>query len=100
MLLCVSVYGPRLLRKTGVFLMSAAAPPRCAEERAASTERRERCNQPKATLLWQRIERELLAQAPLVPADNPRNADFVSERVGNHQYNPELHVLLDQLWVR
>jgi peptide/nickel transport system substrate-binding protein len=55
---------------------------------------------PKATLLWQRIERELLAQAPLVPTDNPRSADFVSERVGNYQYNPELGVLLDQLWVR
>jgi hypothetical protein len=26
--------------------------------------------------------------------------DFVSARVGNYQYHPQLGVLLDQLWVR
>jgi peptide/nickel transport system substrate-binding protein len=57
-------------------------------------------DRPEATLLWQRIERELLAQAPIVPTDNPRSADFVSERVGNYQYNPQLGVLLSQLWVK
>ncbi len=57
-------------------------------------------NPPAATLLWQQIERELLAQAPLVPTDNRRNGDFVSKRVGNYQYNPQWGVLLSQLWVR
>jgi YVTN family beta-propeller protein len=57
-------------------------------------------NPPAATLLWQQIERELLAQAPLVPTDNRRNSDFVSKRVGNYQYNPQWGVLLSQLWVR
>ena len=57
-------------------------------------------NPPAATLLWQQIERELLAQAPLVPTDNRRNDDFVSKRVGNYQYNPQWGVLLSQLWVR
>jgi ABC-type transport system substrate-binding protein len=33
---------------------------------------------PAATLLWQRIEREILAQAPVLPTYNPRNVDFVS----------------------
>jgi YVTN family beta-propeller protein len=55
---------------------------------------------PAATLLWQQIERELLAQAPLVPTTNQRNADFVSERVGNYQFNPQWGVLLSQLWVK
>jgi peptide/nickel transport system substrate-binding protein len=55
---------------------------------------------PAATLLWQKIERELLAQAPIVPTNNPRNVDFVAKRVGNYQYHPQWGALLDQLWVR
>jgi peptide/nickel transport system substrate-binding protein len=57
-------------------------------------------NPPAATLLWQQIERDLLAQAPLLPTDNRRNGDFVSKRVGNYQYNPQWGVLFSQLWVR
>jgi peptide/nickel transport system substrate-binding protein len=57
-------------------------------------------NPPAATILWQQIERELLAQAPLVPTDNRRNGDFLSKRVDNYQYNPQWGVLLSQLWVR
>jgi YVTN family beta-propeller protein len=52
-----------------------------------------------ATALWQRVEQALLAQAPVVPTYNRRNVDFVSERVGNYQYNPEWGLLLDQVWV-
>jgi peptide/nickel transport system substrate-binding protein len=55
---------------------------------------------PAATLLWQRIEREILAQAPVVPTSNVRAVDFVSERVGNYKYNPQWGALLDQAWVR
>jgi len=55
---------------------------------------------PAATLLWQEVERDILAQAPIVPVVNPRNADFVSKRVGNYQYHPQLGVLLSQLWVK
>ena len=55
---------------------------------------------PAATLLWQQIERELLAQAPLLPTTNPRHLDFVAKRVGNYQYNPQFGVLLSQLWVK
>jgi peptide/nickel transport system substrate-binding protein len=57
-------------------------------------------DQPAATLLWQEVERDLLAQAPIVPVVNPRNADFVSKRVGNYQYHPQWGVLLSQLWVK
>jgi peptide/nickel transport system substrate-binding protein len=53
-----------------------------------------------ATTLWQEVERRVLGQAPVVPAYNRSNIDFVSKRTGNHQYNPQWGVLLDQLWVK
>jgi peptide/nickel transport system substrate-binding protein len=49
---------------------------------------------------WRAAERAILGQAPVVPTVNPRNADLVSRRVGNYQFNPQLGVLIDQLWVR
>jgi YVTN family beta-propeller protein len=53
-----------------------------------------------ATALWQEVERDLLADAPIVPMYNRNHVGFVSERVGNYQYNPQWGVLLDQLWVK
>jgi YVTN family beta-propeller protein len=55
---------------------------------------------PAATLLWQKLERDILALAPMVPAYNGRAVVLLSKRVGNFQYNPQWGVLLDQLWVR
>jgi peptide/nickel transport system substrate-binding protein len=55
---------------------------------------------PAATLLWQKLERNLLSLAPLVPTYNGRGIVFLSKRVGNFQYNPQWGVLLDQLWVK
>jgi peptide/nickel transport system substrate-binding protein len=57
-------------------------------------------NPPAATLLWQKLERNLLSLAPLVPTYNGRAIVFTSKRVGNFQYNPQWGVLLDQLWVK
>jgi YVTN family beta-propeller protein len=53
-----------------------------------------------ANVRWRRIEREILAQAPVVPTSNRRNVDFVSERVGNYEYHPQWGVLLDRLWIK
>jgi peptide/nickel transport system substrate-binding protein len=53
-----------------------------------------------ANVRWQRIEREILAQAPVVPTSNRRNVDFVSERAGNYEYHPQWGVLLDRLWIK
>jgi ABC-type transport system substrate-binding protein len=50
--------------------------------------------------MWARIDRQLVDQAPWVPLYTPRTPYFVSKRVGNWQYHPYFHVLLDQLWVR
>jgi YVTN family beta-propeller protein len=52
------------------------------------------------TVLWQQVEQSVLAQAPVVPAYNRRNVDFVSKRAGNYQYNPQWGLLLDQAWVK
>ena len=49
---------------------------------------------------WALIENQLVDLAPWVPLVTPWSDDFVSQRVGNYQYNPALGVLLDQLWVR
>jgi peptide/nickel transport system substrate-binding protein len=53
-----------------------------------------------ATVRWQRIERSVLALAPVVPVYNRSHVDFVSERLGNYQYNPQWGLLLDQAWVK
>ena len=53
-----------------------------------------------AAQLWQRVDRGVVDAAPWLPLINKRGIDLLSERVGNYQRNPQLGVLLDQLWVR
>jgi peptide/nickel transport system substrate-binding protein len=53
-----------------------------------------------ASSVWTTIDHEVVDQAPVVPLVNPKQVDFLSQRVGNYQFNPQWHVLLDQLWVR
>ena len=55
---------------------------------------------PAAVALYQKLERDILRQAPLVPMYNGREVVFVARHVGNYEYNPQWGVLLDQLWVR
>jgi peptide/nickel transport system substrate-binding protein len=55
---------------------------------------------PRATLLWQKVERDLLAAAPMIPSYNGRAIVFLSKRTGNFQYHTQWGTLLDQLWVR
>jgi ABC-type transport system substrate-binding protein len=49
---------------------------------------------------WNRVDRELADEAPLVPLFNTRGLVVLSGRVGNYEYHPFWNVLLDQLWVR
>jgi peptide/nickel transport system substrate-binding protein len=53
-----------------------------------------------AAALWEGIERDILDLAPWVPMFTPSHARVISERLGNHQLNPEEGDQLDQLWVR
>jgi YVTN family beta-propeller protein len=54
---------------------------------------------PTATQLWAKADRQFTDQAPVVQLDTPSITDFVSHRVGDYEYNPQLGVLIDQLWV-
>jgi YVTN family beta-propeller protein len=57
-------------------------------------------NPSAAWALWARIDHEIVGQAPWVPIYNPRSLVMLSTRVGNYQFDPNLPVLIDQLWVR
>ena len=52
-----------------------------------------------ASNLWAKADRQFADEAPVVPLATPSITDFVSRRVGDYQYNPQLGVLIDQLWV-
>jgi peptide/nickel transport system substrate-binding protein len=53
-----------------------------------------------ANRLWTELDREITDRALWVPLYNKYEADLVSKRVGNYQYNPLWGALLSQLWVR
>jgi YVTN family beta-propeller protein len=50
--------------------------------------------------LWERIDRQTVDQAPLVPLITRKSVDVLSKRVGNYEYSPAWGLLIDQLWVR
>jgi peptide/nickel transport system substrate-binding protein len=75
----------------------------CDPELEAAIERAERAQLADPQLageLWAIADGRIVDQSPFVPISNPIATDFVSARVGNYQYHPQLGVLLDQLWVR
>ena len=53
-----------------------------------------------ADRLWTRIDRVLTDRAAWVAYATPWRVAFTSERVGNFQFHPVWHALLDQMWVR
>jgi peptide/nickel transport system substrate-binding protein len=53
-----------------------------------------------ANQAWTEIEHQLVDEAVRVPIANPVTNVSVSARVGNVQVNPQLGILLSQLWVR
>jgi hypothetical protein len=46
------------------------------------------------------VDHAITDQAPFVSLVNLIDFDFVSERLGNYQYNPVWGLLLAQVWVR
>jgi peptide/nickel transport system substrate-binding protein len=52
-----------------------------------------------STGLWARADRQYTDQAPIVSLAVPDEIDFVSDRVGNYQFNLQVGVLIDQLSV-
>jgi peptide/nickel transport system substrate-binding protein len=49
---------------------------------------------------WQRVDREITDAAAWVPLMVSKDVNFLSKRVGNYQYSPQMGMLIDQLWVR
>jgi peptide/nickel transport system substrate-binding protein len=49
---------------------------------------------------WAELDRAITDWAPWVSLVNPIHVDFVSERLGNYQYNPQWGLLLAQVWVQ
>jgi YVTN family beta-propeller protein len=54
---------------------------------------------PTADQLWAKADRQFTDQAPTVNLATPSQTDLVSHHVGDYQYNAQLGVLIDQLWV-
>jgi peptide/nickel transport system substrate-binding protein len=71
----------------------------CARDRIERALTAQATDPEAARGLWERIDRQIVDQAPWVPLVNPKVVDVLSKRVGNYQYNP-YGVLIDQLWVR
>jgi peptide/nickel transport system substrate-binding protein len=53
-----------------------------------------------ADRLWTGIDRQLTDQAAWIAYATPRRVAFTSDRVGNYEFHPVWHALLDQMWVR
>jgi peptide/nickel transport system substrate-binding protein len=49
---------------------------------------------------FEALDHDLVDLAPLIPYSTGINVSFVSERVSNVEYNPQLGVLISQMWVR
>jgi YVTN family beta-propeller protein len=63
-------------------------------------EQAENTNPERAGALWAAVDHRVVDLAAQVDLVNPSGIDFVSNRVGNYQHNPEWGILLDQVWVR
>jgi YVTN family beta-propeller protein len=57
-------------------------------------------DRPSATGAWARIDHELVDRAVWAPIWDITGFDLVSPRVHNYQNNPQIGILLDQLWLK
>jgi ABC-type transport system substrate-binding protein len=55
---------------------------------------------PKASSLWEAIDRQLTNDAVWVPTVTQRDIEITSSRLHNYQYNPVWGFLPDQSWLR
>jgi len=49
---------------------------------------------------WGRIDRDMMALAPVVPLFTPKHIDLISTRVGNYQFSSRYRWLLGNAWVQ
>jgi len=55
---------------------------------------------PKASALWEAVDRQLTDDAVWVPTVTQRDVEITSRRLRNYQYNPVWGFLADQAWVQ
>ena len=55
---------------------------------------------PKATALWESVDRQLTDDAVWVPTVTLRDVELTSRRLRNYQFNPVWGFLADQSWLR
>ena len=84
--------GKQLFARHGVPILPRGWPRRAGKLQASDAA--------AASALWTRIDAEIVDRAPWIPLVNPSAIQFLSERVGNFQYQIASGVLLEQLWVR
>jgi ABC-type transport system substrate-binding protein/class 3 adenylate cyclase/sugar lactone lactonase YvrE len=73
---------------------------RALERKIKRAARLEQDDPLRANRLWADLDHEITNEALWVPLHNTYASDLVSKRVGNYQFNPQLGVLLSQIWVR
>jgi hypothetical protein len=57
-------------------------------------------NPTEAGSRWAAVDRAIANEAPYIWLYNSNNIGFVSDNLGNYQFNQQYGVLLNQLWVQ
>ena len=53
-----------------------------------------------ANLMWTEVDRMVTDKAPMAALFTPKRIDFVSDRVGNFQFNSQFYWMVSQSWVQ
>lgn len=53
-----------------------------------------------ATKMWAEIDRDVIDQAPIAPLFTPKRIDFVSQRLRNFVFSPQLYWRMSLAWVQ
>lgn len=54
----------------------------------------------KANEIWAEVDKDVIDKSPWAVMVNPKHIDFVSKRVGNYQFNPQIYWMVYQSWVK
>jgi peptide/nickel transport system substrate-binding protein len=57
-------------------------------------------DQAAADKMWAEIDKQVMEKAPAVPLFTPKHVDFLSQRVGNFQFNSQFYFMITQAWVQ
>lgn len=53
-----------------------------------------------ANKIWEEVDREVTDKAPVAVFFTPKHIDFISKRLGNFQFNPQMQWIVSQSWVQ